>query len=141
MRPAAMAFWGRSRRSLSIEFRVAAIPADEGLELREHGERPGRDMSHGQRPTSGPDALEEFDCGGPAFGTRTSRFHDHRSGRPEEKAWLGFPDLDIRTTSSVGPRTACGISRLSARRRRDNILRSDSCGSNPGVTPPRDRTR
>src|SRR2546430_9880039 len=141
MRPVAMAFWDSFPRSLPIEFREAGVAAGEGFELGEYGERAREHVADGEGAVAGSDALEMLDPRTPAFRARLAALHRSEVAVREEKDSPGVPVDRLRSTpSSVDPRTASGTSRPSARRRRDNSPRWDSCGSSPGGTPPRGRT-
>ena len=85
-----MAFWGPDS-SLPIELRVAAVLADERLELREDGERARKDVAYRKGTIAPANTLESLDRGVPALRTWMAGFH--RTERPDraEKGSLGLP--------------------------------------------------
>src|SRR5947199_9820838 len=84
-----MAFWGPDS-SLPIELRVAAVLADERLELREDRERAREDVAHRKGTIAPASTLESLDRGVPALRTWMAGFH--RTERPDraEKGSPGF---------------------------------------------------
>src|SRR5207247_4392044 len=71
--PRAMAFWGPDS-SLPIELRVAAVLADERLELREDRERAREDVAHRKGTIAPANTLESLDRGAPALRTWRPEF-------------------------------------------------------------------